>query len=68
MIVSPDGRLTAATPLPFTRPTKAILTAVVDDDDERLDLAAASELAWAKDGERTEEDQAWASLQEETSS
>jgi len=65
--VSPDGRIQTADPLPFTQPTKVILTVAIDQDED-LDLALASEAALAKDWNREEEDQAWASLQDEKSS
>ena len=61
-IVTPDGRLETAEPLRFRRPTKVILTIAVDDDDP--DLALASEAAWAQDWNNSDEDEAWASLQE----
>ena len=60
--VGPDGRIHTVEPLPFTGPTRVILTIAVEDDG--LDLAAASEAAWAKDWNNPEEDQAWAGLQE----
>jgi hypothetical protein len=59
--VNPDGRIETAGPLPFTRPTKVILTIAVEDDD--IDLAAASEAAWAGDWSNPDEDEAWAVLQ-----
>ena len=61
-IIDPDGRVNTARPLPISHPTRVILTLVVEDGREP-DLALASEAAWAKDWNREEEDEAWATLQ-----
>ncbi len=73
-ILNPDGRVEMVSSLlTITKPTQVILTVVVDDggaggEENDVNLASASETAWAKDWNRNEEDDAWASLQEETSS
>ena len=61
--IDPDGHVNTDRPLPITRTTKVILTLVIDDGAEP-DLALASEAALAKDWNREEEDEAWATLQE----
>jgi len=66
-IINPDGRVVTELPLPFTHPTRVILTVAIDEEED-INLALTSEDAWAKDWNRTEEDEAWASLQEEMSS
>ncbi len=62
--LDPDGRIHSDEPLHLKRPTRVIVT-VATDEDESPDLAKASEAAWAKDWNQLEEDEAWASLQEE---
>jgi len=64
--VDPDGRLETVVPLRFKRRTKVILTIAVEDDeeDDGVNLAEASEAAWGEDWNNTDEDEAWASLQE----
>ena len=64
----PDGRIDSDQPLSITRPTRVILTMIEEEDGEDIDLGLASESALAKDWNRTEEDEAWAYLQEEASS
>ena len=61
--IDPDGHVNTDRPLPITRTTKVILTLVIDDGAEP-DLALTSEAALAKDWNREEEDEAWATLQE----
>ncbi len=60
--IDPDGHVRTAGPLPINRPTKVILTLVIDDDAAEPDLALASERALATDWNREEEDEAWATL------
>ncbi len=66
--VTPDGRIESEHPLRITRPTRVILTMVEEDGENDIELALASEEAFARDWNRPEEDEAWAYLQEETSS
>lgn len=63
--IYPDGRLETVVPLHFKRRTKVFLTIAVDDEeDDGVNLAVASEAAWGEDWNDTDEDEAWASLQE----
>jgi len=67
--VTPDGRIDSDSPLPITRPTRVILTMITEDTDEdAINLAVASEGAWGKDWNDSNEEEAWAYLQKETSS
>ncbi len=65
--LTPDGRINLDGLSPLAGPTRVILT-LLESDDEAIDLAKASEQALARDWNRDEEEQAWAYLQEETSS
>lgn len=66
--VTPDGRIESDHPLRITRPTRVILTMVEEVGEDSVEFALASEEAFARDWNRPEEDEAWAYLQEETSS
>ncbi|CAN5291698.1 hypothetical protein BH23VER1_BH23VER1_05430 [soil metagenome] len=67
--VSPDGSVTLSEPIKLPGVVAAMVTLVLDEDDgESIDMALASESALAKDWNHPDEDEAWAYLQEETSS
>jgi len=61
--VSPDGSVILSEPVELTGPTAAMVTIVLEADDEALEPALLSEAA-LEDWNRPEEDKAWDYLRE----
>ena len=60
-IIDENGRIITKEPNIIKFPAKVLVTVAVEEED---DLAIASQEAWAKDWDNSEEDEAWESLQE----